>query len=46
MKGRKLEPKILYPARPSFRFGGEIKSFSYKQKLKNLSTPNQLYNNY
>ena len=27
MKGKKLQPRILYPARLSFRFDGEIKSF-------------------
>ena len=32
MKGRNLQPKILYPARLSFRFDGEIKSFPDKQK--------------
>ena len=28
MKGKNLQPRILYPARFSFRFEGEIKSFS------------------
>ena len=36
MKGKNL-PRILYPARLSFRFGGEIKSFPDKQKLKEFS---------
>ena len=36
MKGRNLEPRILYPAMLSFRFDGEIKSFSDKQKLKRI----------
>ena len=27
MKGRNLEPRIIYPAGLSFRFNGEIKSF-------------------
>ena len=31
MKGKKLQPRILYPARLSFRFDGEIKSFPRKQ---------------
>ena len=31
MKGKKLQPRILYPARLSFRFGGEIESFPDKQ---------------
>ena len=38
MKGKKLQPKILYPARLSFRFEGEIKSFTDKQKLREFST--------
>ena len=38
IKGRKLQPKILYPARLSFRFDKEIKSFRDKQKLGELST--------
>ena len=38
MKGRNLEPRILYPAiLYSFRLEGEIKSFSDKQKLKEFS---------
>ena len=36
MKGKNL-PRIFYPARLSFRFGGEIKSFPDKQKLKEFS---------
>ena len=38
MKGKNLQPRILPSARPSFRFGGEIKSFLNKQKLKEFST--------
>ena len=38
MKGKNLQPRILYPARLSFRFGGEIKSFPDKQKLREFST--------
>ena len=34
MKGKKLQPRILYPARLSFRSDGEIKSFPDKQKLR------------
>ena len=34
MKEKNLQPRLLYPARISFRFGGEIKSFTNKQKLK------------
>ena len=32
MKGKNLQPRILYPAR--LRFDGEIKSFPVKQKLR------------
>ena len=36
MKGKNLQPRILYPARLSFRYDGEIKSFTDKQKLKRI----------
>ena len=38
MKGKTLQPRLLYPARISFRFDGEIKSFTDKQKLREFST--------
>ena len=38
MKGKKLQPKIRYPARLLFRFDEEIKSFPDKQKLREVST--------
>ena len=44
MKGKNLQPRMLYAARLPFRFDGEIKSFPDKQKLKNSAPPNQLYN--
>ena len=34
MKGKNLQPKILYLARLLFRSDGEIKSFPDKQKLR------------
>ena len=47
MKGKNIQPRILYPARLSFRFEGEIKSFTeceakillvlQKQKLREFS---------
>ena len=46
MKGKNLQPRLLYPARLSFRFEGEIKTFTDKQKLRELATLNQLYNKY
>ena len=33
MKWKNQQPRILYPARLSFRFEGEIKSVTDKQKL-------------
>ncbi|MCP4014948.1 MAG: hypothetical protein GY735_02380 [Delftia sp.] len=38
MKGKNLQPRLSYPARISFRFDGEIKSFTDKQKLREFST--------
>ena len=38
MKGKNLQPRLLYPARISFRFDGEIKSFTDKQKLREFTT--------
>ena len=38
MKGKKLQPRLLYPARISFRFDGEIKTFTDKQNLREFST--------
>ena len=38
MKGKSLQPRILYPTRLSFRFDGKIKSFPDKQKLREFST--------
>ena len=32
LKGKNLQPRLLYPARSSFKIDGEIKSFSDKQK--------------
>ena len=44
MKRKKLQPRLLYLARISFRFNGEIKTFTDKQKLREFSTTKQLYN--
>ena len=38
MKEKNLQPRCLYPARISFRFDGEIKNFTDKQKLREFST--------
>ena len=38
LKGKNLQPRLLYPARISFKIDGEIKCFSNKQKLREFST--------
>ena len=38
LKGKNLQPRLLYPARISFKINGESKSFSDKQKLREFST--------
>ena len=37
LKGKNLKPRILYPARISFKTEGKIKNLSNKQKLKKYS---------
>ena len=34
MKNRELQPRLLYPAKLSFRIEGQIKNFPDKKKLK------------
>ena len=34
MKGKDLHPRLLYPAKLSFRMEGQIKCFPYKGNLK------------
>ena len=36
MKGKDLHPRLLYPAKLSFRMDGRIKCFSDKIKLKKI----------
>ena len=38
MKENNLQPRLLYPARISFKYEGEIKSFTDKKKLREFST--------
>ena len=38
MKEKNVQPRLLYPARISFKYEGEIKSFTEKQKLREFST--------
>ena len=37
-KEKDLQPRLLHPARISFKYEGEIKSFTGKQKLREFST--------
>ena len=37
MEEKNVQPRILYPARLSFRFEGESKTFTDKQKLREFS---------
>ena len=38
MKEKNLQPRLLFPARISFKYEGEIKSFTDKQKLREFCT--------
>ena len=38
MKENNLQPRLLYPARISFKYEGEIKTFTDKPKLREFST--------
>ena len=38
MKGKNLQPRLLCPTKISFRFKGEIKTFTDKKKLREFST--------
>ena len=38
MKESNPQPRLLYPARISFKYEGEIKSFTDEQKLREFST--------
>ena len=38
VKEKNLQTRLLYPARISFKYEGEIKSFTDKQKLREFST--------
>ena len=43
MKGKDLHPRILYPAKLSFRMEGQIKCFPDEVKLKEFITKSLLY---
>ena len=38
LKGKNLQPRLLYQTRISFKIDDEIKSFADKQKLRDFST--------
>ena len=38
LKGKNLQPRLLYPEMISFKIDGEIKSFSDKQKFREFGT--------
>ena len=38
LKEKNIQPRLLYPARISFKIEGEIKRFSDKQKEREFST--------
>ena len=38
LKGKNLQPRVLYPERISFNTDGETKSFSDKKKVREFST--------
>ena len=40
MKEKHLQSRLLYPVRISFKYEGEIKSFTDKRKLRKFSTTN------
>ena len=40
-KENNLQPRLLYPARISFRFDGEIKTLADKEKLREFSNTKQ-----
>ena len=44
MKGKNLQPRLLNPARISFRFDGEIKALQTSKSYEKSAPPNQLYN--
>ena len=43
LKGKNLQPRLLYLARISFKIEREIKNFPDKQKLREFSTTTQFY---
>ena len=46
MKGKNLQPIILFPASLSFKFNGEIKVLLTSKSKNDSAPPNQLYKKY
>ena len=44
MEGKNLQPRLLYPARISFRFPEKSKALQTSKSYENSAPPNQLYN--
>ena len=44
MKSKDLQPRLLYPAKLSFKIKGQIKSFPDKNKLKEFFTTKPVLN--
>ena len=44
LKGKNLQPRLLYLARISLKTDGEIKSFQTSKSKENSVLPNKLYN--
>ena len=44
MKENNLQPRLLYPARISFKYEGEIKTLQTSKSSENSAPPNQLSN--
>ena len=43
MKSKDLQPRLLYPAKLSFRMEGQIKCFSDKKKLNEFITTKPIF---
>ena len=43
LKGKDLHPRLIYPAKVSFRMEGQIKCFPFKVKFKEFITQTLLY---
>ena len=44
MKGKNLQPRLLYPTRILFKIDREINSLQRSKSLEDLAPPKQLYN--